>query len=93
MSIAVIVLAVLLAAQSWSTSKQIRNLREEVAKRLQKGDVSNAETACWRANVKKARKSWKSRWRAGKPQSETQSQQLARNNCITTCRRTATSGR
>ena len=43
-NISLIVLAVLLAAQSWSSSSKIHTLREEVAKRLQKGDVSNAET-------------------------------------------------
>src|SRR5450830_444240 len=78
MSIAVIVLAVLLAAQSWSTSKQIRNLREEVAKRLQKGDVSNAETGVLARNVQEGTKELQIKVGAlENRQSETQSQQLA----------------
>ena len=78
MSIAVIVLAVLLAAQSWSTSKQIRNLREEVAKRLQKGDVSNAETGVLARNVQEGTKELQVKVGAlENRQSETQSQQLA----------------
>lgn len=78
MTIAVIVLAVLLAAQSWSTSKQIRNLREEVAKRLQKGDVSNAETGVLARNVQEGTKELEIKVGAlENRQSETQSQQLA----------------
>ena len=78
MSIAVIVLAVLLAAQSWSTSKQIRSLREEVAKRLQKGDVSNAETGVLARNVQEGTKELQIKVGAlENRQSETQSQQLA----------------
>ncbi|MGK5080419.1 uroporphyrinogen-III C-methyltransferase [Janthinobacterium sp. HLX7-2] len=78
MSIAVIVLAVLLAAQSWSSSKQIRNLREEVAKRLQKGDVSNAETGVLARNVQEGNKELQVKVGAlENRQSETQSQQLA----------------
>ena len=78
MSIAVIVLAVLLAAQSWSTSKQIRSLREEVAKRLQKGDVSNAETGVLARNVQEGNKELQVKVGAlENRQSETQSQQLA----------------
>jgi uroporphyrin-3 C-methyltransferase len=78
MSIAVIVLAVLLAAQSWSTSNKIRNLREEVAKRLQKGDVSNAETGVLARNVQEGTKELQIKVGAlENRQSETQSQQLA----------------
>ena len=78
MSIAVITLAVLLAAQSWSSSKQIRNLREEVAKRLQKGDVSNAETGVLARNVQEGTKELQIKVGAlENRQSETQSQQLA----------------
>ena len=78
MSIAVIVLAVLLAAQSWSTSKQIRNLREEVAKRLQKGDIINAETGVVARNVQESNKALQIKVGAlENRQSETQSQQLA----------------
>jgi uroporphyrin-3 C-methyltransferase/uroporphyrinogen III methyltransferase/synthase len=41
---AVAVLAVLLAAQWWSTHVEIRGLRAEVASRLQTGDAINTET-------------------------------------------------
>ena len=78
MSIAVITLAVLLAAQSWSSSKQIRSLREEVAKRLQKGDISNAETGVLARNVQEGTKELQIKVGAlENRQSETQSQQLA----------------
>lgn len=42
--IAVVVLGVLLAAQTWSSHHQVRKLREEMARRLQQGDVVNTET-------------------------------------------------
>src|SRR5450830_2089560 len=45
MTIAVIVLAVLLGAQSIRTSRQIRHLREEMASRLQKSDATTTEAA------------------------------------------------
>jgi uroporphyrin-3 C-methyltransferase/uroporphyrinogen III methyltransferase/synthase len=44
LTIAVIVLAILLAAQTWTSHKQVRGLREEMARRLQKVDASTAET-------------------------------------------------
>lgn len=45
MSIAVIVLAALLAAQAISTNRQIRHLREEMARRLQQSDTTTNEAA------------------------------------------------
>ena len=39
-----IALTLLLAVQAWSSHVQIRNLREDVARRLQKGDASNADS-------------------------------------------------
>ncbi|WEF35365.1 uroporphyrinogen-III C-methyltransferase [Pseudoduganella chitinolytica] len=45
MTIAVIALSVLLAAQAISTSRQIRHLREEMASRLQKSDATTTEAA------------------------------------------------
>jgi len=42
--IAVVVLGVLLAAQTWSSHNQVRKLREEMARRLQQGDIVNTET-------------------------------------------------
>ena len=44
LSLALIALTLLLAMQAWSSHVQIRNLREDVARRLQKGDASNAES-------------------------------------------------
>lgn len=44
LTIAVIVLGILLAAETWSSHKRVTLLREEMARRLQKGDASNAET-------------------------------------------------
>jgi len=77
-SIAIIVLAVLLAAQSWSSSSKMHSLREEVAKRLQKGDVSNAETGALARNVQEGTKELQIKVGAlENRQSETQSQQLA----------------
>ena len=42
---AVIVLALLLAAQAWSTHSRINSLRADMAHSLQKGNATNAETA------------------------------------------------
>jgi uroporphyrin-3 C-methyltransferase/uroporphyrinogen III methyltransferase/synthase len=44
LAIAVVVLGVLLAAQTWSSHNQVRKLREEMARRLQQGDIVNTET-------------------------------------------------
>jgi len=44
-NVAIIVLAVLLALQTWSTHSRFNKLREDVAKTLQKDNASNAETA------------------------------------------------
>lgn len=44
LAIAVIVLGVLLAAQTWSSHNQVRKLREEMARRLQQGDTVTADT-------------------------------------------------
>ncbi|HEY1148898.1 MAG TPA: uroporphyrinogen-III C-methyltransferase [Pseudoduganella sp.] len=45
LTIAVIVLGILLAAQTWSSHKRVSNLREEMARRLQAGDNSNTQTS------------------------------------------------
>ncbi len=45
LTIAVIVLAVLLAVQAFNSHRQTRKLREEVAMRLQKADALNSETS------------------------------------------------
>ena len=44
-SIALITLALLLLAQAWSSNSQMRDLREDVARRLQKSELSNLETS------------------------------------------------
>jgi uroporphyrin-3 C-methyltransferase len=44
-NVAILVLALLLAAQAWSTHSRFNRLREDVAKTLQKDNASNAETA------------------------------------------------
>jgi uroporphyrin-3 C-methyltransferase/uroporphyrinogen III methyltransferase/synthase len=44
-NVAILVLAVLLALQAWSTHSRFNRLREDVAKTLQKDNASNAETA------------------------------------------------
>ncbi|MEC5164139.1 MULTISPECIES: uroporphyrinogen-III C-methyltransferase [unclassified Janthinobacterium] len=78
LTIAVITLAVLLAAQSWSTHKQVRNLREDVARRLQKGDASNADTGTLARAVQDATKELQAKvGLLENRQSEAQSQQLA----------------
>jgi uroporphyrin-3 C-methyltransferase len=45
LAIAVAVLAVLLALQAWSSHNRVTNLRGEMARSLQRGDVLNAETS------------------------------------------------
>jgi uroporphyrin-3 C-methyltransferase/uroporphyrinogen III methyltransferase/synthase len=44
-NVAIIILAVLLGLQAWSTHSRFNRLREDVAKTLQKDNASNAETA------------------------------------------------
>ena len=78
LTIAVITLAILLAAQSWSTHNQVRNLREDVARRLQKGDASNADTGTLARAVQEANKELQAKVSLlENRQSEAQSQQLA----------------
>ncbi|MET3131494.1 uroporphyrin-3 C-methyltransferase [Oxalobacteraceae bacterium GrIS 1.11] len=75
---AVITLALLLAFQGWSTHNQIRNLREDVARRLQKGDAGNAETGALARSVQEASKELQGKVGALESrQTEAQSQQLA----------------
>jgi len=72
------VLAVLLAANWWSSQNQISALREEVAKRLQTADTNSSETKVLARNVQETAKEIQSKviLLEGK-QSEAQSQQLA----------------
>jgi uroporphyrin-3 C-methyltransferase len=75
---ALIVLAVLLAAQTWSTHSRINSLRADMAKSLRKGDASAAETAALAREV--AEQSKQLQVKVGvleTRQTEAQSQQLA----------------
>jgi len=78
LTIAVIVLAILLAAQTWSSHKQVRGLREEMARRLQKGDAANAESGSLVRQVQESTKELQIKVGVleGRQQ-EAQSQQLA----------------
>ncbi|MBI3286362.1 MAG: uroporphyrinogen-III C-methyltransferase [Burkholderiales bacterium] len=72
------VLAVLLAANWWSSQNQISNLREEVARRLLSADTSSSETKVLARNVQESAKEIQAKviLLEGK-QAEAQSQQLA----------------
>ncbi|WP_255755630.1 uroporphyrinogen-III C-methyltransferase [Massilia sp. erpn] len=78
LAFAVLPLAILLAAQAWSSHKQIRGLREELARRLQKSDASNVETGQLVRSVQESTKELqiKAGLLEGR-QLEAQSQQLA----------------
>jgi len=72
------VLAVLVAANWWTSQNQITNLREEVARRLLSADTSSSETKVLARNVQDTTKEIQTKviLLEGK-QSEAQSQQLA----------------
>jgi uroporphyrin-3 C-methyltransferase/uroporphyrinogen III methyltransferase/synthase len=76
--IAIAVLALLLLAQWWTSRTEIRNLRKEVATRLQTGDVSNTETRVQMKSVQDGTRELQAKVSVleGK-QAEAQSQQLA----------------
>ncbi|MEN3278727.1 MAG: uroporphyrin-III C-methyltransferase [Massilia sp.] len=76
--LAVIALALLLAAQTWSSHSRINTLRQEMARSLQKGNEINAETAALARDV--AEQSKALQLKVGVLESrqlENQSQQLA----------------
>jgi uroporphyrin-3 C-methyltransferase/uroporphyrinogen III methyltransferase/synthase len=76
--LAVIILFILLAGQTISSRNQVHNLREEMARRLQKGDASNAETGAMARNVVEANKELQAKvGLLESKQQEAQSQQLA----------------
>lgn len=78
LTIAVVVLAILLAALFWSTHTQMRAMREDVARRLQKGDASNAETSTLARAVQETSKELQVKVGVlENRQTEAQSQQLA----------------
>ena len=76
--VAVAVLALLLAAQWYSSQHEIRSLREEVANRLQTGDASNIETRSLAKSLQDSSRDWQAKVTLlENKQSEAQSQQLA----------------
>ncbi|MBA5686840.1 uroporphyrinogen-III C-methyltransferase [Rugamonas apoptosis] len=75
---AVVALGIVVAGQTWSTHAQVRNLREEMARRLQKNDASNAETGTLTRSVLESSKELQSKVALlESKQVEAQSQQLA----------------
>jgi uroporphyrin-III C-methyltransferase len=76
--LAVIVLALLLAAQWWKTRNDIRFLRKEVAQRLQTNDLSNTETKSIAKSVQDGMKDLQGKLNVLETrQIEAQSQQVA----------------
>jgi uroporphyrin-3 C-methyltransferase/uroporphyrinogen III methyltransferase/synthase len=76
--IALIVLAVLLAAQWWASHSQISALREEMAQRLKSGDTLNTETKVLVKSAQEATKELQAKVNVlESKQVEAQSQQLA----------------
>ncbi len=76
--LAVLALAVLLAVQTWSSHKQVRNLHEEVARRLQAGDVINTATNSLVKSVQETNQALQVKVSVlENRQTEAQSQQLA----------------
>ena len=78
LTIAVVVLAIVLVGQIWSTHNQMRTLRESVAKQLQKGEASNAETGATARAVQEGNRELQAKVAVLENRaSEAQSQQLA----------------
>lgn len=76
--IGMVVLAVLLAGQTWSSHVQLGKLREEMARRLQQGDTVNADTGKVVRNVQESTKELQIKvGLLESKQQEAQSQQLA----------------
>ena len=74
----VVVLAVVLVAQWWMSHSEIRSLREEVARRLQTGDVANTEVKGVLKTVQESTKELQAKVSVlDSKQAESQSQQLA----------------
>ena len=78
LTVAVIVMAVLLAAHAWSTRTSLQKMRVELAKSLQKVEVTNAETAATVRSVQDLAKDLQGKVALlENRQIEAQSQQLA----------------
>lgn len=77
-TIALIVLALLLAGQWWNTRNQLRNLRDQMAQRLQQADTINNETRLLAKTVQETGKEVQAKVNVlESKQAEAQSQQLA----------------
>jgi uroporphyrin-3 C-methyltransferase len=78
LSVGILVLAILLAGQTWSSHARVNKLREEMAMRLQKGDASNADTGNLVRSVQENTKELQGKVALlENKQQEAQSQQLA----------------
>ncbi len=78
LAVGILVLAILLAGQTWSSHARVSKLREEMALRLQKGDASNADTGNLVRGVQESTKELQSKVALlESKQQEAQSQQLA----------------
>lgn len=78
LTVAVIVLAVLLAAQAWSTRNHLQTLRMEMAKSLQRGELISTETSTLARAVQDQTKDLQAKVAVlENRQAEAQSQQLA----------------
>jgi uroporphyrin-III C-methyltransferase len=78
LTMAVIALAVLLALQAYSSHSRIQNLRQEMARSLQKGNATNAETSALARVVQEQTRELQAKvGQLENRQAEAQSQQLA----------------
>ena len=76
--VGVVVLALLLAGQTWSSHRQVSKLRQEMALRLQKGDTINGETNNLARQVQESSRELQAKVTVLESrQQESQSQQLA----------------
>lgn len=74
----IVVLVIVLVAQWWMSHSEIRGLREEVARRLQTGDVANTEVKSVLKTVQESTKELQAKVSVlDSKQAESQSQQLA----------------
>ena len=78
LTVLVVILAIVLVAQWWVSHSEIRGLREEVARRLQTGDVANTEVKGVLKTVQESTKELQAKVSVlDSKQAESQSQQLA----------------
>ncbi|MES2149980.1 MAG: uroporphyrinogen-III C-methyltransferase [Pseudomonadota bacterium] len=78
LTIVVGVLALLLALEAWNTHSRLQSLRQDMARSLQKGEISNTETGVLARNVQEMTKELQAKVGVlENRQTEAQSQQLA----------------